>query len=706
MASIYAYLDDFGKITVWMNRNFYNGKSDSFTLLGAHGDTNNLVLTGVEEHENNFRYDLTAPADMEFGVDYCVREQHGMIVPLVYRLITHTEQFNRMFMYSGNDLGPSYHVLHTDFAVWAPTAVEVVLRVNIDDDLKTYSMDRTEQGVWRVKVIGDLKHATYVYLIKRNGQYVESLDPYALSSNGNSRESAVIDLSDLERLPKVPVEGEISGTDAIIYEASVRDITSSPLTGTLGHGTFNALCEENTKYHGIPTGLNYLSSLGVTHVQLMPVLDFSTLDEFHPQDSYNWGYDPAQYLSLEGSYASSPDDPYVRMKEMRRMVAKLHSHKLRVNLDVVFNHLYDVETSCFNETVPFYFFRYNSSGFLSNGSFCGNDFATNQPMARKYLIHVIETLMNLYDVDGFRFDLMGILDTTTMNCIREAARDIKPDAMIYGEGWDMPTQLEWSRKACLTNQDKMPGIGHFNDYFRDVIKGKTADDQKYDQGYATGDLNKAYDVLSALSANVLTDPYFMRFDSPDKSINGLETHDNGTVWDKMHFCCGNENREVRKARQRMMIAMTLVAQGVPFLHAGIEYCATKNDNSNSYNAGDSINQMDWQRVEYYKDVLEYSRKAIALRRKYKAFRFHKAEQIARCLRLSVAEGGAVFYDIDYSDKDTQTSVIRVLINPSFEEKQFYYEPGWQVVFDENGNCREEKTDHVIVPGLSVVVCAR
>ncbi len=706
MPAMNAYLDDFGRITVWMNRNFYNGRSDSFTLLGENGESTPLITAGLEEHETSFRYDLTAPAGMEFGTDYKIREQHGLIVPLIIRLITQTEQFNQRFYYEGDDLGAVYHPDATSFALWAPTAVDVILRISDDHEIRTMAMKRTEKGVWRAQAKGDLKHATYVYLVRRNGKYVESLDPYALSSNGNSRQSAVIDRRILEQIEKVPVSGQISGTDAVIYETSVRDMTSSTLSGTKEHGNFNALCQENTKFQDLPTGLSYLSWLGATHIQLMPVLDFSTLDEFHPKDSYNWGYDPAQYLSLEGSYASDPQDPYARMKEMKRMVAHLHKHQLRVSLDVVFNHVYDVETSCFNASVPYYYFRYNQSGFLSNGSYCGNDFATNQPMARRYLVHVIETLMDLYDVDGFRFDLMGILDTKTMNCIHDAAVKIKPDAMIYGEGWDMPTQLDWSQKACLTNQDKMPGIGHFNDYFRDVIKGKTSNDQKYDQGYVTGDLNRAYDVLSALSANVLTEPYFMRFNSPDKSINALETHDNGTVWDKMHFCCNNENRDIRKARQKMMIALTMVSQGVPFLHSGMEFCGTKNENDNSYNAGDAINQVDWKRAEYYRDVIEYTRRAIALRKKYKAFRFHKTEQIAHCVRLSVAEGGAVFYDIDYSDSDTGTSLIRVLINPSFDEKQFDYEPGWQVVFDENGNSHDEKTDHVSVPGLCVVVCVR
>lgn len=706
MAAMNAYLDDFGKIVVWINRNFYNGKSDYFSLLGEHGEATKLIIVGVEEHDSSIHYDLTAPAGMEFGVDYQVREQHGLIVPLVYRLITHTEQFNNRFRYDGNDLGSTYHRDETDFALWAPTAVDVILRVHNQDGESTYPMVRGYSGVWHCKVKGDLKRATYVYLVKRNGQYRASLDPYALSSNGNAKESAVIDLHELDEIKKVPTVGKVCGTDAILYEASVRDMTSSQLTGTKDHCTFNALMEEHTTYDSLATGFDYLCSLGVTHIQLMPILDYATVDEFHLRDGYNWGYDPVQYLCLDGSYSSNPDDPYARMKELKRLVAKFHEHHLRVTLDVVFNHVYDVESCCFNATVPYYYFRYNQSGFLSNGSYCGNDFATNQVMARKYLLHVIQMLMKIYDVDGFRFDLMGILDTTTMNQIHDMAKSIKEDAMIYGEGWDLPTQLDWTQKACLTNQDKMPGIGHFNDFFRDVIKGKTNDDQKYDQGFATGDLNRSYDVLSALSANVLTDPYFMRFNAPEKSINGLETHDNSTVWDKMHYCCNNENRDVRKARQRMMLAMTLVSQGVPFLHAGIEFCDTKNNCSNSYNVGDDINQMNWDRAVHYMDIIEYTKKVIALRNKYQAFRLHTAEDISHSLHLSVAEGNTIFYDINYADKETGTSVVRVLINPSFDEKQYDVDGGWKIVLDNQGDSHDEYINHIVVPPLCVIVCVK
>lgn len=704
MPAMYAYLDDFGKINVWMNRNFYAGRSGQFWLLAGHGHEVDLVIARTDDHEASIHYELTAPADMQFGTAYSIREIHGLIVPLEFRLIVQTERFNEMFDYDGDDLGAVYHHMYTDFALWAPTASDVTLRYHSEDKENSLSMVRGDQGVWRIRAYGDLKSAVYTYLVTRNGRTYESLDPYGISSIGNSRASAVIDLKEVQKIPFVKPKGQCSGTDAVIYETSVRDMTANPLTGTRTHSTFGALCEEGTHFHELPTGLDYLSSLGVTHIQLMPVLDFCTIDEFHPELNYNWGYDPIQYLTPEGSYSSAPDDPYARVKELRQLVAKMHARNLRVNLDVVFNHFYDVDSSCFNAVVPYYYFRYNANGFLSNGSYCGNDFASNQPMARRYLVHVIRRLMEIYDVDGFRFDLMGILDVTTMNCLRAEALKIKEDAMIYGEGWDMPTILESDRKACIVNQNQMPGIGHFNDFWRDITKGKTSDSQKYERGYITGDLGQAFGFLSALSANTLGDPYFFRFDSPEKSINGIETHDNSTAWDKMRACCGNEDRETRRKRQKMMIGATLVSQGVPFLHEGVEYCGTKNDNPNSYNAGDQINQMDWQRAEYNEQIIDYTRKMIALRRKYKAFRLKTTDEIRSCLHMSVADGAVVFYDIACDDKDTDTEVVRVIFNPSFDGKQYTFEQGWRVVADENGDEAEESTDHIYVPPLSMIVC--
>lgn len=705
MSAMSAYLDDFGKITLWMNKNFYGGRSDNFYLVAEGGFLKNLVVSGVEEHESKIKYQLIAPADIEFGKNYKVRETHGLAVPLEIRLIVGTEEFNHMFYYDGDDLGANYHRMYTDFAVWAPTAISITLQTHVNGITYTYPMERMEKGVWRMRVIGDLKNATYCYLVERNGVVVKALDPYALSSSGNAEMSAVIDTSVLEDIPMCKVEGHVNGVDAILYEASVRDMTSSHLTGTKTNGKYVSLCEEDTHYNALPTGLNYLSKLGITHIQLMPVHDFCTVDEFHPEKNYNWGYDPMQYLSLEGSYSTNPDDPYARMKELKQLVCAMHKHGIRVNLDVVYNHTYDVDSSCFNGVLPYYYYRYNEGGYLSNGSFCGNDFASDKPMVRKYLVHVIETLMRLYDVDGFRFDLMGILDVTTMNEIRDAAEKIKADVMIYGEGWDLPTVLDYKKKASIMNQNVMPHIAHFNDYFRDVVKGKTSDDQQYSRGYITGDTEQAFSFLSAITANVMSYPLFKRFEQPDETINNVETHDNATTWDKMHACCNNEDRQTRIKRQKMMILTTLLSQGIPFIHAGCEFCATKNDNSNSYNAGDDINQMDWERAGYYTNVIEYTKKCIALRKEFPQFRLHTTEEIIEHVNVFVGEGGAVFYEIYMQDSKHHIDAIRVIFNPTFYEKIYDFEENWKCIFNEDGLALDNVGRHIIPP-LSIHVFSR
>ena len=382
------------------------------------------------------------------------------------------------------------------------------------------------------------------------------------------------------------------------------------------------------------------------------------------------------------------------------MVCMMHKKGMRVNLDVVFNHMYSDEGSPFDSSMPYYFFRYNASGHSSNGSFCGNDFSSEQPMARRYIVHCIKKLMEIYHVDGFRFDLMGILDVETMNQIVATARQINPDVMIYGEGWDLPTMLEPEKKANILNQGKMPGVGHFNDYFRDVLKGRTSDDQKYDRGYCTGDLAQAFGALSGLVANVLKEPYFWRFTEPDQSINGPETHDNGTVWDKMHFSNANEDRATRQKRQKMLIACTLVAQGVPFIHAGMEFCGTKNDNFNSFNAGDAINQMDWVRAEINEEIIDFTRKCIAMRRRCEGFRLKSAKEIGEKVRLYV-DDSIVFYNISHEQGDMKQ--LKVIINPTFNTKHYSFEEDWRIIMDEEGRSHEMTGRQFTVPQLSVYV---
>ena len=703
-----AFLDDFGRVQVCLSKDYYNGAAGGFYLTGDDGTCSDCIIRGVEEHDREMRYDLTIPAVFTFGHSYTIHESHGKQAPLQLRHIVRTAEFDRQFTYHGDDLGSFYYRDHTDFALWAPTAIHVYLRL-IDPygKVELHPMNRGEKGVFRARISGDLKHHLYVYLIERDGIMIESIDPYGLSSDANSAHSAVIDTSMIRAIEdSFDTAVMNSPADAIIYECSVRDMTSSKDTGTATNGKFISLAESGTSWRGKPTGLDYLTDLGVTHVQLQPVMDFLTVDEMHPERGYNWGYDPEQFFTPEGSYSTDASDPYKRVLEFRTMIAALHRRGLKVTLDVVFNHMYDVSKSPFDRIVPYYYFRYTDKGWMSNGSYCGNDLDSTRPMMRKLYLDVIRTYMLLYNIDGFRFDLMGILDVDTMNEIYRMARSIRPDVLIYGEGWDMPTALPDDQKARIYNQHRMPGIGHFNDTFRDIAKGKTSDDGKYDKGYLTGNLGMAFDMCSALSGNSKGDPYFMRFDSPVQSINALETHDNATAWDKMHMCCSDEPHEVRKQRQNLLIAATLTAQGIPFLHQGMEFCGTKQDVSNSYNSGDAINQMNWERMILNYDTVLYTKKMIALRRKYRAFRLESGAQTEKYVHFHLADGYVVLYDIDVADGAAGSGGLRVIFNPSSNEHYFHFEHEYRIIADQHGDPQEGLTQEFRIPAYSCLVLSK
>lgn len=705
MEPIQAYLDDFGKVTAIVNRNQNNGNAAGFYLSDETGKVLECIIAGVEEHQDCVRYHLTIPTTYDFAKAYILWEAHGLHTPLIVRFIVQTDEFDRLFTYDGNDLGALYHPTHTDFALWAPTAQEAGVRIYRQDGSSLIAaMRRGEKGVWRVRIQEDLKRATYIYVLQRHGEAISTTDPYAFGATANGRRSAVIDIHALETIKDESAFPKLqSYTDAILYECSVRDMTSSPDTGTKEHGTFNAFAENKTSRQGEPTGLEHIVSLGVSHVQLQPVNDFATVDEQNPHRSYNWGYDPACWMTLEGSYTNSPMDPYARMREFRKLIVNMHARGLRVNADVVFNHMYDAYDCNLNRVVPYYYFRYTDRHYLSNGSGCGNDIESRRPMTRHYLKHVLTTWMHLYHLDGFRFDLMGILDVETMNMLADACRAIKADVMIYGEGWDMPTALSPEEKARIYNQRQMPAIAHFNDTFRDVVKGGSADDRKYEKGFLTGAPDMGFEMCSVLAGNALGEPYFQRFDDPFRSINGVETHDNLTAWDKMHFCCRQEPRELRLKRLKMILAATLFAQGVPFLHAGIEFADSKQDCSNSYQAGDAINQMNWDRAHLNRELVQYTRACIAVRKKFRAFRLKSKEELQRCVSFDIPYMGVLYYDMHVPDEQTHTQQIKVIWNTLDSAHEVHFEECWSAILDENGLCEEIQQQDFTVPAYSAMV---
>lgn len=664
-----AHLDDYNLITIYLSRLFYNGKSDLFYVKRPDGTLSKCQILSYELSSGDYaKYIVSTSEKIQIGQPYEIVEEHSLRVPLQYSLITKTERFDQEFYYEGDDLGchPGPH--HTDFALWAPTATRVILEI-LGQDAKVHEAKRTDKGVWRVRLAGNLHGQRYLYHVQVNGSWTTSTDPIARSSTANNTASVVIDYT------KVSVENfshRLSPltrpTDAILYELSVRDFTAQAESGVKHRSKFLGLTESNTRTpNGISTGLDHIVELGVTHVQLMPIYDFATVDEDNPNAFYNWGYDPLQYNVPEGSYASDPSDPVLRVKEARQMVQAFHQKGLRVIMDVVYNHVYDMDTNAFEKIVPYYYFRRSATGALSNGSFCNNDIDSNRLMVRKFILDSCKCWMEAYDIDGFRFDLMGVLDVDTMNAVVAQSKALKPEAMIYGEGWNMPTILPEDLKANMGNQAKMPQIAHFNDFFREHVKGKTSHDEIGVKGYCAGDVSYLEAMKSAMTGTCV--PGLVKvFDQPTQSVNYVECHDNHTSWDKLKECCKEDTRDIRIKKHKLMIGSVLLAQGIPFLHSGQEFCRTKNGQHNSYRSSDSINQVDWLRKERHMDVVRYTQDLIALRKRLPMLHMTSASQIAQRVTFRNFDGMLIVHYV--CEKKSPYAELWIYLNPT---NQIYYE---------------------------------
>ncbi|MBE6108712.1 MAG: type I pullulanase [Erysipelotrichaceae bacterium] len=699
--SIAAYCDDVQTITVDVSRNFYQGDAGKFYLQHENGKIEDCRIRQIETKQNLIRYTVETFENIEIGKDLKVVSEKGYQAPLQYRLITQKSAFDELFSYDGDDLGAHIHEGKTTFKVWAPTASRVFLDYEFEGMQRCEIMRREDRGVFSCVINQNLDGAVYQYLVHVNGQVHAAIDPYGKSSTANGKRSAVIDIEAL-KTRRTSLSSVIKNyTDAIIYEASVRDMTIAASAGTKKHGTFMAMVEEGTRCDGEKTGFDYLCDLGITHLQLLPVMDFMTVDELHRERHYNWGYDPAQFMTLEGSYSSNANDPAARVHEFMTLVNKFHSRNIAVNLDVVFNHHYDVGLSCFDRIVPYYYFRVNENGTKSNGSFCGNDFESRRAMFRKYILDTCSYYVDVFGIDGFRFDLMGIIDVQTMNLLDKKLRKDRPEIMLYGEGWNMPTALTHDEKAMIENQSMMPNIGFFNDYFRDHLKGSTSEYEVAQKGFVTGDGMMIEAAKFSLAATAHPD-LFHKFDSPCQSINYVECHDNATLWDKMKICCANEVREIRVKRQKMMNAVVLLAQGVPFLHAGQEFCRTKNGYHNTYNMPDRINCIDWLRKNRHLDLVNHLKDVIELRKKTKGLRYATAKEIQDHVSFEKLGNEVLLYTIKNTEVDGIVSTLKIIINASRNDVKLKAASRCRCLLNEQGAC-DKTTDVLEAPELSVTV---
>ena len=546
--------------------------------------------------------------------------------PAQWKTLFENVPFHRENYYTG-PLGPDYAPGGTCLRLWAPTAEAVTVTLYHKGDggavLGTEPLVRGAHGVWSIWLPGEQHGRYYTFAVTVNGITRETGDPYARAAGVNGVRSMIVDLartapSGWER----DVRPAIPPAQRAVWEVSVRDFSQDAASGVrpAWRGKYMAFTQQGTTLHGDgihPTCLNYLKRLGVKYVQLMPIFDFGSVDEAKPLlRQYNWGYDPTNFNVPEGSYSTDPTRGEVRIRECREMIAALHAAGIGVVMDVVYNHTYRTENPL-NNTVPYYFFRQNPDGSFSNGSGCGNEFASERPMARRYLIDSILYWAKEYHIDGFRFDLMGLYDAESINAVR-AALDSLPggrDILLYGEPWQGgASQLHRyeANKANLAMLNERVGI--FCDDTRDAIKGGCFDARE--PGYVEGKPGSFWDIGAAVAAWCRSDrlpPH-----APSQIVSYVSAHDNFTLWDKL-LCVRYEKPEftardtVALAQNRLAAGIYLTSFGLPFMQAGEEFARTKKGVGNSYRSSPALNRLDWNRAEQYHALVDYYRGLLALR---------------------------------------------------------------------------------------------
>jgi len=610
-------------------------------------------------------------------------------------------------IYTGSDLGVHYSAKNTSFKVWAPSAEKVMLRL-YDDGIggkafKEIAMTSADQGTWAATVDGDLKNKFYTLQTYIAGAWKnEVTDIYANAVGVNGVRGMIVDLKetnpkdwDKDKRPALK-----SDNDIILWEVHTRDFSVNSSSGIKNKGKFLAFTEKGTKSpEGEKTGLDHIIDLGVTHIHLLPAFDGNSIDESKLEENkYNWGYDPLNYNTPEGSYSTDPKDGRVRIREFKEMVQSLHQNGLRVIMDVVYNHTGLTATSNFEQLVPGYYYRMNPDGKFSNASGCGNETASEHPMMRKFMIESLRFWANEYHVDGFRFDLMAIHDQETMNQIRAELDKIDPSLFLYGEGWTAGSSpLPHDQQATKDQVSKMPRVAVFSDEIRDGIRGHWSNlkDAAFMNGKAGFEESVKFGIVAAtqhpqVDYTKVNNSKKAYASSPAQTIVYVTCHDNPCLWDKINYTMPNASESEKVKVQKLANAIVLTSQGVPFLQAGEEIIRTKHGVDNSYNSPDSINWLDWSRKDKYKDVYTYYKSLIKLRKSHPAFRMPTQEMISKHLTFfEMPSTLMIGYQIsDHANSDSWKDIL-VYFNSNESPSEINLPTGeWLVVA--NGTVVNEK----------------
>lgn len=611
-----------------------------------------------------------------------------------------SKEFNEIYRYDG-ELGAIYSKEKTIFRVWSKGADEISLKLYGKDghDLnKQYEnivlMKKFDNGLYEVEIEGDLHGVYYNYIIKNQDKEEEAVDIYAKATSVNGKRGMVVnmELTNPKNFKSHEIPKLDNIMDTIIYEMHVRDFTidSTSNVDNKLKGKFLGVVEENKVLEGtdIKVGFDHLLDLGVNTIHLLPSFDYKSVDESKlDEPQYNWGYDPDNYNVPEGSYSTNPYLGEVRIREFKEMIQKCHEKGLRVVMDVVYNHTFDTDNSNFNKIFNGYYYRQDEEGNISNGSGCGNETASERYMVRKFIIDSVLMWAKEYKIDGFRFDLMALHDIETIKILRRELDKIDKNIIIYGEGWNgEESPLPFEDAAFKLNMKKFQDmqVAAFSDDIRDAIKGSVF--YKEEGAFVNGQKGFEEGIKFGVVASVEHDQidyekvqYSKKSwaNEPYQTITYVSAHDNYTLWDKISIVEKDTSLEDKIAIDKLAAAIVLTSQGIPFIHAGDEMLRTKTKENgdlveNSYKSPDYVNRIDWSRKKKYKEVFDYYKGLIELRKKYKAFKLDSAKEINDRIRflekgINFKEDNIVAYSINCKDLNCDFEELIVILNGNKEE---------------------------------------
>ncbi|WP_165830447.1 type I pullulanase [Flavobacterium aquariorum] len=633
--------------------------------------------------------------------------------------------FDAYPVYLKDDLGVNYTSNKTTIKLWSPNVEETKINFykqgNGGEATATKSLDYDPKtGVWQIVLDGNYHNTYYTFQVKSNENWSKEMpDPYAKGVGVNGNRGLIFDPKQTNpsnwKTDKQPPLKSVS--DIILYEAHVRDFSIDPSSGVRNKGKFLGIAEKNTKNtFGEATGLDHLKELGITHLHLLPVFDYKSIDETSlDKNQYNWGYDPQNYNSLEGSYSTNPFDGLVRMKEYKQMVLALHEAKIRLVMDVVYNHT--SSTDIFDQLVPGYYYRSWPDGKRSDATACGNEFASDRIMARQFMLESLKYWVKEYHIDGFRFDLMAVHDIETMNAISATLKEINPSIFLYGEGWtagDSPLPIE--KRALKNNVKKLNDIAVFSDDIRDGVKGHWSN--VTEKGFASGNPNYKEVIQFGIVASTnhpqikydskRSYGQFPYADSPTKVIGYVSCHDNNTLYDKLKIANPKATEKELIQMDKLANTIVLTSQSIPFLHMGEEMKRTKMGVENSYKSPDSINKINWNWKHENKELVQYYKNLIALRNNHPAFKMTSEKMIQEHLEfLEIDSPLLVAYTLkNYANGDKWKN-IRVYFNGDEKEAQQPLDGTWKIVcngeiINQNG-IEIIKNQSVRIPSRSAVI---